>query len=144
MELITCREESLNRNLLLCSFLTISPNIILSEELKTHLTTNEKNYPVPEYYTLEYLSLLLNKPEIRQLSYRIVKPLISRVPKTNSTSMNLQNFETDQLLIKQYLKKFNYTYKNFFNKKQSVKYKGNSEKELNSFAIKSLFLIIGI
>lgn len=144
MELITCRGESLNRNLLLCSFLTISPNIILSEELKTHLTTSEKNYPVPEYYTLEYLSLLLNKPEIRELSYRIVKPLIYRVPKTDSTSMNLQNFETDQLLIKQYLKKFNYTYKNFFNKKQSVKYKGNSEKELNSFAIESLFLIIGI
>jgi len=138
----------LDTNLLLCSLFTLVPNDELFKELNLskYYYSNQLNGDLfltdPKY--LSNLFLALNKPLIRQLSYSILQPLFEETSITTSNTSSIKINFIEHELIRKYLKKFRHFYKLFFLKTSALNNYQITEKEINYFAVKFLFILIGI
>ena len=88
--------------------------------------------------------LLLNKPLIRQLAYNILQPLIKEIANVPSHSESIKNHSPEYQTLKKYIKKFKYFYRLFFLERLWLNKYQITEKELNYYAIKFLFILAGI
>lgn len=135
--------------ILLCGLITLSPTNRLFKELNLLPCNrlNKKNHTVIllERHNFPTLFLLLNKPAIRKIAFSILKPLLEEFKGTRIDKVDSYKDFNQVQLVQNYLKKYKYFYKLFFSKKSYIINKQPlTDKEINLFAIKSLFLIIGI
>ena len=135
---IILKTNCFDANLVLCSFFTLAPNSNLSKELKLYSNDKEKIF---ENCDFEKLYQTLNRTFVRQLAYNISQPLLNQIPEETYTGRLQKISDNEVQILKKYLKKFKYFYQTFFEKKTNQKL---TNKELNSLAIKNLFLIMGI
>lgn len=142
-------EISIHTHFLLCSIFTLEPNnhsfkkINLSHNFSFTATVNNKKSLVTTLYNEKHIKdyhNLLNRSSIRQIAYTLLKPILSQ-PKTVKGKLKI--YPSDVTILKQYLKKYKYFYTRYF----SAQPNGNgtlNDKELNYFAMHSLFLILGV
>jgi len=134
-------------DIILCSLFTLTPsnklfkNINLKNDLyrlngESYLLSNKENFK--ELYDL------LNESYLRQLAYDLLEPFITKkhlLPEPQRRSESLYEQTT---LLKKYLRRFNYIYNRYFLTKNGNYNLLPNDKEINFFAIKSLFLLAGI
>lgn len=132
---------NINLSFLVCSILVLSPNNKLFKKLNLkddiYLGKNSQDYILN---CPEILSPTLNKTSLRKLANTIIE----------SNFLNNFIFSTDitpntqKDVLKRYLKKYNYLYKQyFFFKRGNYNFKLN-DKEINTYAVEFLFMLIGI
>lgn len=149
MEIDQKSEISIHTHFLLCGLFTLGPNnnsfkkINLSHNFSlASRENNKKNLFITLYHerSAKDYHNLLNRSSIRQIAYTLLKPILFQ-PKT--VKGNLKIYPSDLTTLKQYLKKYKYFYTRYFctqlNENETL-----SDKELNYFAIHSLFLILGV
>ena len=103
--------------------------------------------PLKDTEVLIGLSELLKNSSIRQLAKDIVHPIyVNNHPPEDETysQMFYQSFAEETILLKKYLSKFKYFYKRYFAMRNATLTPQLKDKELNYFAIHSLFLIVCI
>ena len=142
-------EISIHTHFLLCSLFTLEPNNDSFKRINLRhnfslspIINNKKNLFITLYnerHIKDYHNLL-NRYSIRQIAYTLLKPILFQ-PKT--VKGNLKIYHSDVITLKQYLKKYKYFYTRYFCT-QSNENGPLSNKELNYFAIHSLFLILGV
>jgi len=135
-----------NTSFLMCSLFTLSPNekLFKTLNLKKKVDINKNAYILYNTQNLEEFYNLLNKPSLRQLVYTILIPFLIK-KESSSTSILTKNESPKQtFLLKKYLKKFKYTYPRYFQPISEKNYTPPTNKEINSSAIHSLFVILGI
>ena len=108
------------KNCLLCALFTLAPNDIIF-----------KSSTLIEKHNISTIIFLSKKKAIQKLSYTILQPFIGR--NYNQTS-----------LLKNYLKKYRYNYYYYFVNLQESTVQYSTNKQLNTVALQSLFLILGI
>ena len=84
----------------------------------------------------DYL-VLLNKNSLRTFAYTLVVVLL------DSKSAG-HKYLNSKKLLKQYLKKYNYFYTNYFETNSNGTEPFKNKKEINTLAINALFIIVGI
>ena len=88
---------------------------------------------------------LASKPVIKQFAFKLIKPILKK--NRESLHFYLQNndrIDDEIVLLKKYLRKFNYIYRRHFTCQNGNYGKSPSNKEINMHAIKILFLLAGI
>ena len=85
---------------------------------------------------------LINNLSIRRFTYTLLEPILKEEYTESSINIKNNNLLNEIILLKKYLKRFNYNYRRYF----CDKYYNNlpPDKEINSYAIESLFLLTGI
>ena len=126
------KQPDLDFKIILCAILTLDPY----ETTFQHLTI-PKNWPNSKTNSFELLYSVLNKKTIREFAFIIIKPLLNGITGTTVPK------EPDKLL-KNYLKKYNYTYNNYFLQGEAIGNQNGTINKLNKDAIRALFFIIGI
>ena len=128
---------------LLCSLYTLIPNDPIFKKLcvknKLHVTLNQEIFHNEKSY-LEF-SYILNKSSLRRLSYSIIEDFL--IKKTFPKESKIVRGQETLLLIL-YLAKFKFTYYSYFFNLNEKTANLPPDKELNNYAIQSLFLILGI
>ena len=134
-------------SLLLCSLYNLCENNTLFKRfnIRNDIFLNVNNEDIisnnNELSTNVYA--LINKKSLRRFVFRLLKPLISQpnlleyFPVTGESKDNVE-------LLGKYLRKFKYNYYLYFSDQTVAQRKYLTEKELNSSAIKILFLLVGI
>jgi hypothetical protein len=122
----------INKNLLLCSLLTILPD----PEVFKLVNKKENN----EYFYHD-LATSLNNPSLRPIASIILAPLLQKFDKISSQN-SLKGFEIE--ITKQYLKKYNYIYSRYFFKNSENTNNKCDPKKINYYAVASLLLISGL
>ena len=142
------REELLKVkiNFLVCSLRTLSPND------KTFKNFNPKPFPtigidngstiLAGIEDLVYMNNLLNKTSLRQFSDTLIKPVFEKEVFLSKVSSKKLYKKTT--LFKKYLKKFKHAYSRYFYCKISNYNEYPSDKEINTLALMSLLLIVGV
>jgi len=144
MRLNKISPNELNLNLILCALFTLMPNSSLFKNLnindKLIVQLNKDEFVFINSKNIVEFSTQLNKPSLRQIAYKAIQPLF---PKKSFllTPTNRRNDKNQHLLLKRYLRKFNYSYKRYFLFKTNLYL---TDKEINYFALESLFLIAGV
>lgn len=113
-----------------------------------YIENNSNNYLFTDVKIINKFSNLLNKPTIKGFAYYLLKPLFKTTTfltfsKLENQSQNRKE-EDEVILLKKYLKKFKYNYSRYFIYPNSNYKNVFTEKELNMYAIKFLFLIVGV
>ena len=133
---------------LLCSLLVLVPTDELFKKFNLRgdvcLNVKEQNYILDNW---KEIKILLNDEVIRKFSYILVRPLIFRSlieDKGFIDNEKEQELIEGEILLKKYLKKFRAFYRHYF-----LTIKGNrvsllTDKDINSFAIETLFLLVGV
>jgi len=129
------RNFSLYQSLLLCSLFTLAPNKNLFKYLSVKdnifIGCNEKDY-------IQKYSDLFQTSSLQKLCLSILEPLLL-------DNTNLSGRLVDQTnLLKKYLKKYKYTYYRYFFPLTETSYGPPTIKRINTAAIESLFLILGV
>ena len=131
-----------NKKILICSLLTLAPHNPIFKDLD--LNKINEDYFIISLLEQKTLSQLLNQTCVRLIAYTIIQPLLCEdLNKEFKRSTRKIVFE-ESLMIRQYLRKFNYYYKSFFYNKVHLNNCEITNKEINLRAIKILFFIIGI
>ena len=142
---ITKEDISQTTTLLLCSVFTLSPNENLFKTLnikqKLYSGVNNSDDLLIESDIIEDLYSIINKRAVRQLAYSIVNPFLS---KNYIVSINQPINKDKATLLKKYLKKYRYSYYRYFFPATAKNIIFPTPKMLNTYAIKSLFLLLGI
>mgnify|MGYP001329168206 CR=1 FL=1 len=142
-------KESRHLSYLTCSIYTLYGNheffknfnlkddVYVDREKSNHWFASTKNSH--EFYRLT------NKMSIKQFAFKLIKPLL----KKNSESLNFYprdngGIDDEIILLKKYLRKFNFIYRRHFTYQNRHYIKLPSDKEINMHAIKTLFLLAGI
>lgn len=138
----------LETHLLICSLFTLLPNATLFKELNINKDSYSKLVS-EEIFVMdsEYLGnffLLVNKPLVRQLAYNILQPIFQEITNVPNSTLSKKNDSFEQQALEKYIRKFKYFYKLFFSDKFWLSKYQLTEKEINSLAIKFLFILIGI
>lgn len=133
-------KSKLDFNLILCALLTIAPYDSIFKQLT--VTKGLSSYSTATFYlpppSFELLYSLINKKTIREFAFVLLDPLI------NIKTDNSEQRPAKEELLKTYLKKYQYNYKNYFLPQQGQLNQKPCYNELNQSAIQALFFIIGI
>ena len=137
---------------LTCCLYTLSENHTVFKKFKVKndvlLNRYKKDYLFSNKESLQELFDLLNNSSLRKFAFRLLKPLLNKDFFSESgikKCRTLQKEFYDELtLLKRYLRKFKYNYYRHFSLPNGNYDYFSSEKEINTFAIKLLFLIVGV
>ena len=103
---------------------------------------SNKLYNFQEFYSL------LNKSSLRRFAYKLINPLLIKnyllYPCNIEDKIVAKNVCAETILLKKYLRKFKHNYRNYFFYKNGNFNNVPTEKEMNTSAIKYLFLLTGI
>jgi len=138
------QDINLRLNFLLCSLFVLSS----TDKLFTELDLRKDIYcKVDEQIVIlgnfKTLYLLLNKISVRQFAYILIRPILFKKLLSSKalSPSDLKELDTQAILLRKYLKKFREFYRRYFifpGKKKMA------DKEINFFAIETLFLITGV
>jgi|TARA_B110000261_G_scaffold105262_1_gene118154 hypothetical protein len=135
---------------LICTLYTLSEenNVFKYVNLKNSIFFHKINSkrPLVNLGIFQEFYILINKPSLRKFAYLLLKPLLVSTDSRmifNIEEENLNN-NNEIILLKRYLRKFQYNYRRYF-----LYQNGDDEnlptcKEMNTYAIKTLFLLAGI
>lgn len=137
---------------LLCSILVLKPhqtffqNLNIKKNIKLEIFSKEETYiltALSNNSLEDELQTILNQSSIRQLAYKVIKPILIYKQETKTYNKELKPSKKDLSLLRKYLKKFRYFYKKFFlhQKNQNTKI---SSTDINTKAIQMLFLLVGV
>ena len=134
-------------NFLKCTFYTL----LQDNEKFRHLHLNGINYfqitnpnnPYKDIRACSSFRNIFHSLLLRNLTFRLISPLLENKV-FNLISLNEQIYSrVDPLLLKKYLRKFRHNYKYYFD--QNVDSSETlTNKEINSLALESLFLLTGV
>ena len=134
-------------DIILCSLFTLTPthkffrNINFKNDLylikgESYLLSNKEKFK--ELYNL------LNESYLRQLAYDLLEPFITKQHLLPEQQKRNESLYEQTALLKKYLRRFNFIYNRYFLTKNCNYNLLPTDKEINFFAIKSLFLLTGI
>lgn len=143
----TLSNVDVDLDLILCSLFTLAPsnelfkNINLKNDIycingESYLLSNKENF--------KDLYNLLNESYLRQFAYNLLEPFRTTEPLVSNPLTKSGSLDDQTILLQKYLRKFNYIYNRYFLTKNDNYNLSPTDKEINYFAIKSLFLLIGI
>ena len=130
---------------LLCCIFTIEPHNklfkILNFKRELYLNSDVKNensifLNLHNETLANELYKILNRPALRQMAHNLLKPILLQ-------PNGLQKNNDNKTLLQRYLKKFKYLYRRYFCK-YTKQNQFITDKDLNYFAIQTLFLIVGV
>ena len=136
-------------NFLVCSLCTLSPNDktfkFFNRKSRLAFRLKKESLTLITIDDLSHLREMLNRKSLRQFSYQLLEPIIEEgdvleefyLPPTPKLDKNT-------ILLKRYLKKFKHTYSRYFYCKLSNYNTFPTDKEINTLALKSLILLVGI
>ena len=139
------KKVNVKLNYIICSLYTLLPENKIFKTLNLNcdfyqgINSNEY-YCIKLKFFLE-LPSLKNNPSIRKLAYYLLIPILTEGSYISRVDKELL---THTVLLKKYLKKFRYNYTRHFCQNHGSIVTFPSEKEINSSAIESLFLLTGI
>ena len=151
MQILRETPTKINFGLLICTLYTIvednnifknvsiKSDIFLNIKKREQLTTNRE--------ILQELCTLINKSSLRKFAYLLIKPILTSTNSSttfNTTEKNVQKNENEKILLKKYLRRFQYNYRRYFLYKNRDYENSPANKEINTYAIKTLFLLAGI
>jgi len=137
--------NSLRLSFLICTLLTLAPTDKFFQKinLKRDILLGGEKY---DYILTNFESFYacLNKVSVRRFAYILIRPILFE-KEIYSQEMNVKKeFYSQALLLKKYLKKFKFLYKYYFFLDEGNINLNLTDKEINLFAISSLFLLVGI
>ena len=130
---------------LLCGALTLEPsnNFFKRLVLKPNIFVQNKTSTLQKDFQnskeLKEFSTIINCCSIRKVAYLIIRPFILKINTPNSYSD-----DTQTLTLKKYLKKFNYFYRRYFLDRIENNHTTPTNKQINYYALKVLFLLAGV
>jgi hypothetical protein len=126
---------------LICAVFTIAPYDKVFKHLNKRRTIGrnrlKQNLKLSQRKFLDDFLVLLNKNSLRTFAYTLVVFLL------DSKSAG-HKYLNSKKLLKQYLKKYNYFYTNYFETNSNGTEPFKNKKEINTLAINALFIIVGI
>jgi len=134
-------------DILLCSLFTLTPSNKLFKHInlkKDLYRLNGESYLLSNKENFKELYNLLNESYLRQLAYDLLEPFITRKHLLPESQKRSESLSEQIALLKKYLRRFNYIYNRYFLTKDGNYNLLPKNKEINFFAIKSLFLLAGI
>ena len=139
-------------NYLVCSLYTLSEynpvfkklilknTIYINKNNKNHFLNNSDNFT--EFYKF------LDSAAVRRFAIILLHPLLKKGYLSYSFIKDNELIDKDSynemFLLKRYLRKFTYNYLNYFHAQNENLENFSNRKELNTAALKSLFLLAGI
>ena len=137
---------SLSLSSLLCACYTLTENHKIFKQLilKNELYFNKSQSAESSDSITEFQDLV-NSPGLRRLAYILLKPLLKRNDPFLSSNQTInKEIWNETILLKKYLRKFKHHYMKFFFFHNRRSGDMLTEKEINSSALKNLFLLAGI
>ncbi len=125
---------------ILCSLYTLVPNASLFKDINLYYINNEIYDFLTNFTKIENLC---NKKFVKKLAFIIIQPFLRRDFNTLNKGRNKQK-SRERILLNKYLKRYRNTYYRFFYSNNYTTIKKLTKKEINTFAIKALFLIVGV
>ena len=132
---------------IICSLYTLSESqeVLTILNLQSGISPNIKN---DGSFSDDFLTFykLINNPVIRGFSYYLIKPILGK----KYVSLLSRNIAIKKIIckntipLKKYLRKFRYNYCRYFFSQNENFDNYPTEKEMNMYAIKSLFFLAGI
>ena len=117
--------------------MNVNSNFLLDSD--EHICASLKQENFSPFYKL------LNKVSLRQFSYILISPLLQEKSYFCQESLpESVMIYWEIILLKNYLKKFKLIYKRYFLRYICNLNKMPTDKEINYFAIASLFMIVGV
>lgn len=132
---------------LICTLFVLSSTDLFFKEVNLkkdiYFGFNGKTIPAENFNSFYYL---LNKITLRQFSYILIRPILFKklLSSKGFSSQDHDDLVEQAILLKKYLKKFREVYYRYFLRSGRDQMVPLSNKEINSFALKNLFLIVGI
>ena len=145
MRILHNQNSNLHLSSLICSLLVFVPTDELFKklDLKKDIYWGLKNKSFA-LKNVEYFYPLLNKISIRRFSYNLIKPVISKQLPDSDIKKTKNNFNNETILLQKYLKKFKVFYKQYFLINEDNTNRLLTDKDINSLALESLFILSGI
>jgi hypothetical protein len=145
MTLLDSQSFHLDLNFLTISLLVLYPTDKLFKKLNLETDlwweVKDKNFVLNN---VEDFKPLINKVSIRRFSHYLLKPIIlKQLSKSELMEVN-KDLDRETILLQKYLKKFNTLYKYYFLMNENNTNRLLTNKEINSRAIESLFILSGI
>ena len=137
--------NSIELSVLICSLYTLYQNnrlfkkLILKNDL--YLSLNSKDHFSNKEEIFTDLYTLLNNVSLRRFVFKLLKPIF-KAGSFSKTANEISKNET--FLLKKYLNKFKHNYYHYFFYQTNNFDNTLTEREINLYAIKILFLIVGI
>ena len=145
-------ERNFNLSSVLWGLYTLSENdqffkkISLKNDIFININSND--YFSTQVEKCYEFSKLLNKTSLRRFSYSLLKPFLTENYIKDALESKNKEWAKDCyaeiILLKQYLRKFKYNYRAYFVGQGENFYNLRSDKELNTSALHTLFLLSGI
>jgi len=152
MQILKKQLLDVNLQALICSLYTLFENheIFLKMNLRTGIVLDKNNGHCfcTKIEIFQELNCLLNKPSLRRFSYHLLEPILN--PNSFLIFSEIENrivgkeIFDETILLKKYLRKFNYNYRRYFLYQNSSSESSPTTKEINVYAVKILFLLVGI
>ncbi len=134
-------------DLILCSLFTLTPSNKLFKNINFKndiYCLNGESYLLSNKENFKDLYNLLNESYLRQFAYNLLEPFRTNRNLVTNPLTKCESLDDQTILLKKYLRKFNYIYNHYFLTKSGNYNLLPTEKEINYFALKSLFLLMGI
>lgn len=130
---------------LICSLYTLYQNnrLFKNLNLKTdlYLSLNSRDHLSNKEQTFSDLYDLLNNKSLRRFVFKLLKPVFKKECFSNTKN---KISKEEEILLKKYLNRFKHNYYHYFFYQNNNFNNALKEKEINLYAIKVLFLIVGI
>ena len=126
---------------LICAVFTITPYNKVFKHFNMPATIEhnrlKENLKISQKEFLDDFLVLLNNNSLRTFAYTLVVFLLG-------SETGEHKYINSKKLLKQYLKKYNYFYTNYFEKNFNETEPLKNKKEINTLAVNALFVIVGI
>ena len=151
MQILEKTSTKPNIDPLICTLYTIleDNSIFKNVNIKHNNFLNKKNpkKPIPNSKIFQELYILVNRLSLRKFAYLLIKPLLISTNSSlfsNIAKTDIQKNESETTLLKKYLQRFQYNYRRYFLYQNGNYENPPTNKEINTYAIKTLFLLAGI
>jgi hypothetical protein len=151
MQILEKTSTKPNIDPLICTLYTIleDNSIFKNVNIKHNIFLNKKNpeKPIPNSKIFQELYILVNRLSLRKFAYLLIKPLLISTNSSlfsNIAKTDIQKNESETTLLKKYLQRFQYNYRRYFLYQNGNYENPPTNKEINTYAIKTLFLLAGI
>lgn len=142
----------INKTYLICSLYTLCGNhkVFRKFNLKNDTYINIKNFNCLSYNVKKFygFSALINKSSLKELSFGLLKPFLTSSDILTDLNFDIKKalptFYDETILLRKYLLKFNHNYRKYFFYQNGNFVNLPTNKEINMYAIESLFLLAGI
>ena len=131
---------------LLCSLYTLSGShkVFKKLDLKNDLHLDIKCFYKSKNNNFSELKNLLSKSALKQFALYLLVPVLDLNGGLNETTKNFNNDSYQIILLKKYMRKFQRNYRRYFFYQNGDYIILPTNKEINMYAIESLFLLAGI